>query len=697
MSKQLNQGSHIDIIRLLSKQKSESIDAIDPSQGVLSTFFYPVPFQEALRRYFHGKKCVSFLNGGQERLQLLKEKYMCNLDIEQLLEQTASDHISCWLRNASTGQIGTVRVSDAASALQLHAVGASLYFRSGQELADAFMGSIARELGFGPFGFFDERLQDVQGEVEIFVTRAGHRTGWHFDFQDGNFTIQLSGVKKWKLRKSGLRAPVRGATPHFSTSGDVMEHQLKTNRLCGPGSTATLSGQSEMFDFNPGDAVLNDGCEEVTLRAGDLLFFPAGMWHSVECVEDGVSLNFSCMSKTWADVASDAVRTTLWRYSQWREMASLLGVLHSGQGTGTTASTPVAVPKRGLHARATTSQGLYQQLFPSALTASNTGEAADLPAVYASLDAMRKQALQRLERSLSPAALAPPVAFLLNRLRPTLDDEEGEEGSDEDGGEDDEVEQVLKPHTKRQRAESGRAPVVSKRGKRATGTAGTGGSTAASEASEDGENGESSELKRMAGPGIAVHVRNGCILLDVWDGNSSNSSGSSGAGAGDEGSRWRMDYSRWSFVWSPLASYSSHEELSANGAEPVSGDVDGEADEGEGDAMEEEGQVSPLGCQTLVIHVNFGNADLINQLRVLLKVSTRQAHVLKTLAARADTCFSLDDVQALMVSDSPLLPGSRGSKGGKRAGSATAASQQASEALLRAAMFAGAVLPERRE
>jgi hypothetical protein len=61
-------------------------------------------------------------------------------------------------------------------------------------------------------------------------------TDWHFDFQE-NWTLQLKGKKRWRLRASGVTHPLRGCTPHYqpyrdATPGDpTNEEQLKVRGL----------------------------------------------------------------------------------------------------------------------------------------------------------------------------------------------------------------------------------------------------------------------------------------------------------------------------------------------------------------------------------------------------------------------------------------------------------------------------------
>ena len=47
-----------------------------------------------------------------------------------------------------------------------------------------------------------------RGEVEVFASRAGHTTEWHTDFQH-NFTLQLSGRKRWRVGAGAVVEPLR--------------------------------------------------------------------------------------------------------------------------------------------------------------------------------------------------------------------------------------------------------------------------------------------------------------------------------------------------------------------------------------------------------------------------------------------------------------------------------------------------------
>lgn len=61
----------------------------------------------------------------------------------------------------------------------------------------------------------------------------------------------------------------------------------------------------------------------MTLTPGSVMYFPAGFYHRVECLEDSLSINLSMICTTerssWGDLLLDGLRTKLWRSPLWRE------------------------------------------------------------------------------------------------------------------------------------------------------------------------------------------------------------------------------------------------------------------------------------------------------------------------------------------------------------------------------------------
>ena len=59
--------------------------------------------------------------------------------------------------------------------------------------------------------------------------------------------------------------------------------------------------------------------EVVELREGSVMYFPAGMWHSVECLEDSLSINLSLVSTSWGSLLTKGLQHLLWKDDKWRE------------------------------------------------------------------------------------------------------------------------------------------------------------------------------------------------------------------------------------------------------------------------------------------------------------------------------------------------------------------------------------------
>jgi hypothetical protein len=62
--------------------------------------------------------------------------------------------------------------------------------------------------------------------------------------------------------------------------------------------------------------------EQVILRPGDVLYFPAGMWHKIEVLEPGVSMNISLMATNYATLTCQALQHYLLQRTDtdaWRD------------------------------------------------------------------------------------------------------------------------------------------------------------------------------------------------------------------------------------------------------------------------------------------------------------------------------------------------------------------------------------------
>ena len=255
--------------------------------------------------------------GRLERFAELLREHFCSGDLDELLEVTASEHIFAWMRNAAAGvnlKLGSVELSSAADARTAWSGGASLYFRSSQSACDAIVPGLARSIGFAE-GTVE------RSEIEVFASRKGHVTDWHFDFME-NITLQISGRKRWDVRYSRVKHPLRGCTPHYVDDDDTLEQQVKVHRVHCPSFSVR-----EAPPPTPGAAAAAPAIAapsaSVELVSGSVFYFPAGMLHKVTCTEDSLSINVSFMAPTWSDVFSEALRQTMWSYDAFRECAIL--------------------------------------------------------------------------------------------------------------------------------------------------------------------------------------------------------------------------------------------------------------------------------------------------------------------------------------------------------------------------------------
>jgi hypothetical protein len=227
-----------------------------------------------LEKYF--RECAVFVPSQIENRFAFLEELLYNLDPVSILRNTSSDAIFVWLKTDS-GLVNSIEVADADTAIALHNAGHATYCRAPPSVEQHLVSSLLTDTGLG-CGQYDPSGESMtklgRGEVEVFISTKNHTTGWHTDFQE-NFTLQLSGIKRWVLHKGSVRHPLRGCTPHYASPSSV-EPQLKAARLADPN-----------FQFRHPVAGVNAVGEPdtVTLKPGDVLYFPAGMWHKVETIE----------------------------------------------------------------------------------------------------------------------------------------------------------------------------------------------------------------------------------------------------------------------------------------------------------------------------------------------------------------------------------------------------------------------------
>lgn len=270
------------------------------------------------------------IRGDVCRMDMIRDDFMHHLDLQTILESTSSDSIHVWLKSPNckdkNSSLDSITVENASAALKLHNAGHSVYCRAPPMLEQFMVPKLIRELGMGIVGSDCDRFR--RGEVETFISKQGHVTEWHTDFQE-NITFQLSGTKKWYFHSSSAVAPLRGCTPHFGSKQDaqVVEMQLKALRLSNPNFQA-----DEFLQGRAQSEVEKESC--VIINPGDVLYHPAGVWHRVECLQDSVAINVSLVGSSYAEIAASALQQLLWQDKRWRGPVILRdedGALRSAQ------------------------------------------------------------------------------------------------------------------------------------------------------------------------------------------------------------------------------------------------------------------------------------------------------------------------------------------------------------------------------
>jgi len=288
-------------------------------ESLLENLLFPLPAKDFLAKYF--RQCAVHVpsiqrtgNDGEvddeKRMACLTE-HLADLNVPDLFRETASDNIFVWLQTAA-GLIQSIEVSDPDTAIALFQAGNATYCRAPAQTEQLLVSALLENTGLG-CGQYDETGESMtclgRGEVEVFLSaRPGHVTAWHYDFQE-NFTLQISGTKRWTMQKGTVKHPVRGCTPHYASPGTV-EPQLKAARLANPN-----------FEFGHPETDVNavGPVESVLLQPGDVFYFPAGMWHKIEVVEPGISINVSLMATNYATVTCQAIQHLLLQRDEWRE------------------------------------------------------------------------------------------------------------------------------------------------------------------------------------------------------------------------------------------------------------------------------------------------------------------------------------------------------------------------------------------
>lgn len=287
---------------------------IKPQTSILQLLMFPLTPETFMSQCFRNK-AVHIKSDDQCRANDIRSNYMFNLDVKQIFQETSSENIFLWIpsQDSENGErLQSIELSNPDTAYLLHKKSLfASYCRAPPELEQPLVSQMLKDTGFGcgQYDPADEKMTLARGEVETFIGTPNHLTNWHTDFQE-NFTIQLSGRKKWTLKQGTVRYPLRGTTPHYLSAPDVIENQIKAARLSNPEYKFGMILDSNSY----GNEV------EIVMDPGDVLYFPAGMWHKVETLDYGVSINISLMGSNYADVFCKALKHELLKREGWREV-----------------------------------------------------------------------------------------------------------------------------------------------------------------------------------------------------------------------------------------------------------------------------------------------------------------------------------------------------------------------------------------
>jgi Cupin superfamily protein len=276
------------------------------SANLLEQLIHPISKQTFLEFGFR-KKALHITGQGESLIQSILEE-LHQVDPKYLFQETSSENVFLWLRQTD-GKIQSLEIQDPQQAWMLHQLGGhATYCRAPPNVEQPMVANLLRGTGLG-CGQYDPSGESVtswgRGEVEVFIGTTSHSTPWHYDFQE-NFTLQLTGRKTWRLQQGTTPYPRRACTPHYA-SPEIVESQLKVVK--------------EPFQFGNPQVGINamGDIHEVTLNPGDVLYFPAGMWHYVTTDEPGVSINVSLMATNYASIACQALQHILMQRAEWQE------------------------------------------------------------------------------------------------------------------------------------------------------------------------------------------------------------------------------------------------------------------------------------------------------------------------------------------------------------------------------------------
>ena len=133
----------------------------------------------------------------------------------------------------------------------------------------------------------------------VYGAKPGSGAAWHWD-AGANFVVQLAGVKRWHLAENTvvINPPDRYAT-----------------------TMATIPDRLVGLLPETAKGVAPEDVHSVDLVPGSVLFVPRGYWHSTECLQESLAVNFTYGQPDHVQVLTRYLAATLRSDVRWRSLA----------------------------------------------------------------------------------------------------------------------------------------------------------------------------------------------------------------------------------------------------------------------------------------------------------------------------------------------------------------------------------------
>ena len=232
----------LTVARLTASDRTSCPDAgtssPDGRTALLAQLCHPLTPSQFFKRHWRSRALA--VRGHKKRFAALVQEHLFDLRLGRLLRASPSEEIHVWFARAGGNE--SLKVPSAEAALACHRAGGSLYFRAPVSASELLTTALSQQLGLSFGALYADGAP--RSEVETFASRAGHVTHWHFDYME-NFTLQLKGTKRWRLKRGAVAVPVRGCTPMWRQAEESVRSAAETQatrQRPGPTTRPTVPG-----------------------------------------------------------------------------------------------------------------------------------------------------------------------------------------------------------------------------------------------------------------------------------------------------------------------------------------------------------------------------------------------------------------------------------------------------------------------